>query len=309
MYALNDCNLYKTKKHYIKWAFTNCVVRLCNVTIYLILKYCGHLYNIHNLNRNASKVAISLTSFPDRIKVVWMTIDSLFHQSIMPGHICLYLSIEDFPEKEKNLPKSLLQYEKYGLEIFFVEDNIRPHKKYLYAMKQHPDWMVITVDDDIYYRDDMVAQLLKLHQQFPYCVCANIVHEIAYDLTAEHVLSYLKWQTPILNSPKASMFYVAIGCGGVLYPPNIFHESHKVFDIDEIKRICLTADDLWLKSQELLIGVAVAANAYYCMPPTIPTSQRVALINTNVGCYCNNDKQWHKLEEAYSLNKILKCYA
>lgn len=46
----------------------------------------------------------------------------------LPGHIVLYLSHEDFPKGKENLPETLLWFEYYGLEIKFVEDNIRSHK-------------------------------------------------------------------------------------------------------------------------------------------------------------------------------------
>ena len=67
-------------------------------------------------------LAVSLTSYPPRIGNLWMTIHSLFRQTILPGHIVLYLSHEDFPKGKENITG----YEFENWHIRFVgKDNAK----------------------------------------------------------------------------------------------------------------------------------------------------------------------------------------
>ena len=75
---------------------------------------------------------VSLTSFPMRIERIWITIESIFRQTYKPLSIILWLSKEQFPNGELDLPKGLIKMRKRGLEIKFVEGDIRSHKKYKY---------------------------------------------------------------------------------------------------------------------------------------------------------------------------------
>jgi hypothetical protein len=194
----------------------------------------------------------------------------------------------DFPNGEISLPKKLLSYKKCGLDIKFVDDNIKPHKKYLYAMKEHPEWTIITVDDDIYYRNDLIQELLNLHKLYPYAVCANTVHKIKIDKKKGSFCPYLTWNDAILESPMLSFENIAVGCNGVLYPADVFKKSKTALDIELIKRTSINADDLWLKAQEVLLRIPVCANKYYSTPPTIFRTKKIALMNTNTGIYINS---------------------
>ena len=100
------------------------------------------------IDRNG-KLIVSLTSFPARIELVWMTIASLMNQTMKPKKIILWLSEEQF-QTEESIPQTLLALRKRGLEIRFCED-IKPHKKYFHTMQEYPDDIVVTVDDDIFY--------------------------------------------------------------------------------------------------------------------------------------------------------------
>ena len=135
-YSLNDLNSYKGKNLFL-WVLTNCGYRifakLLNLWVYIRHLFCTYSKPSTNKNEN---IVVSLTSFPARINKVWMTIDSLMRQTVAPSSINLYLSEEDFPQKEKSLGTNLLRFKKYGLNIVWVKDNLRPHKKYLYAFHQ-----------------------------------------------------------------------------------------------------------------------------------------------------------------------------
>src|SRR5690606_7617272 len=75
-------------------------------------------------------IDISITSFPARIEEVNYTIETLFLQTVKADSITLYLSLDQFPDK--NIPEALSLQEKRGLNIEFVDDDLRSHKKYYY---------------------------------------------------------------------------------------------------------------------------------------------------------------------------------
>lgn len=289
---------YKKKSQMLPWLFTHAIYVLAQWLLAVLLR-CRYKFDSRLPILGGGNLAICLTSFPPRIGKLWMVIHSLFRQSTLPGHIVLYLSREDFPGGKDDLPDTLLWFEYYGLEIKFVDGNLRSHKKYYYAMKEHPEWDVITVDDDIYYRKDLVEQLVRLHQLNPKAVCANQVVELP--MANDEFADYFSWKLCYLDKPSFSFKYVAIGCGGIFYPTGIFQSTELAFDKKCIMENALSADDLWLKAHEINAGVGVMANSFYSCPPLLPSTQNSALYHVNCGAEHKNNKVWRFLSSEYHL--------
>lgn len=297
-YGANNKHLYKGKNIFL-YIVCNVMSRLCDIAMNLYLNFYSYwdLYP-KRLNGN-NEVIISLTSFPKRINKVWMVVDSMFHQKVQPGKIYMYLSKEEFPEERKNLPKRLLEYEKLGLNICFCECNLMPHNKYFYALQEFIDKCVITIDDDIYYRDDLISNLLELHKKHPHSICANKVCRIAFNDNAGF-MPYSQWKTPLCSN-MPSLFDVALGYGGVLYPAHVFWKND-VFDVQTLKELALKADDLWLKAHEIIQNIQVVTGEHYCIGPNILGAQTVSLMSTN--CSGENDIQWMKLCKYYGIKSF-----
>lgn len=264
------------------------------------------MLHFNKLNVEHKDIIISLTSFPARINTVWMTIYCLFQQKVMPGHIILTLSLEDFPKGLQDLPSKLLRLQDKGLEIKFVKENLKPHKKYYYVMKENPNSTVITVDDDMLYRDDMLYELLKLHEIYPHAVCANTVSKIGYSRNEKVFLPYADWEWVFSFKPVDSHSLMPIGVNGVLYPPHSVEKASILFDKGKIEKLALTTDDLWLKCCELIANVKVCGNSYYCTPPRIPSTASTALTLTNTGDNGRNDIQWNLLNKEFNLDKLFE---
>ena len=297
IYEANERHVYKKNNKFL-WIVCNVTFRMMDMFLIGYL----HLYQLLRLYPKPlvqpNDIVVSLTSFPKRIGKVWMVIDSMFHQQLPPEKVLLYLSKEEFPNERKGLPKRLLGYEKLGLEIHFRDDNMMPHKKYFYALQEFKNKSVITIDDDIYYRDDLILTLWKLHLQHPNSICANTINIIQFD--REHnFTSYKEWiRSYVPTAP--SLLNIAIGYNGVLYPPHIFH-SNEIFNINHIKSLALKADDLWLKAHEILQKIPVVSGEYYSCGPLIG-NQNVALFHSNAG-NDQNDVQWEKLCQYYQIDK------
>lgn len=237
------------------------------------------------------KLIISLTSYPKRLNNIDLCIKSLLNQKMKPDKIILFLG-EDTPRD--CLPKSLVDLEKVGLEICFVEDDLKPHKKYIYAMKMFPNDIIITVDDDIIYDRRLIKSLFNSYLKNPKCISARRVHRMKF--FNKNIQPYNMWDFGV-KSKTASFDLCAIGIGGVLYPPHSLHPD--AFDVNTLKEICLGADDIWLKYMELRNNIPVVyVKSTVEAPILIKDTQEVALSKQNVTMN-NNDKYIRNLEEKY----------
>ena len=248
------------------------------------------------LNRETRKnpVIVSLTTYSIRINTVAYTIASIMHQTVKPDRIILYLASDEF--NENNIPSMLKKQRKLGLEIKFCDD-LKSHKKYYYSMKDNPNAIIVTVDDDIIYQNDLLEKLLESYKRFPDCVSAMRVHRMKFK--DGKLCSYNEWKqrdkSQILE-PMMDLF--PTGCGGVLYPPHILHQD--VFNKKDIKGLCLNGDDIWLKIMAVKNNKKTVLAAWQEPLEYIDGTQSIGLFNQNV----NNNKNDEMLENV--INKYFK---
>lgn len=267
---------------------------------YLLDSYMPKYYktNKKSLFESGKKIEgliVSLTSFPARINDVWIPIESILHQSRLPERVILYLTRSQFTDQE--LPKSLIDLKKRGLEIKFVNDDIKAHTKYFYALNDFPEYLVITIDDDIYYDNYMIENLLNLHEAYPKSIIANRVHKIKYN--GKELLPYRKWEHNYSKKTNSHELF-ATGVYGILYQNELLSAHYK--DKYVLSTKCMQADDVWLKIMELLKGTKVATNKRYGKDPiTVGRSQKVRLNFGNVHTG-GNDEQLKAVLEHFNLS-------
>lgn len=240
-------------------------------------------------------IVVSLTSFPERIPFLPSVLESLVSQTVSADRIVVWLAGTQFPMRENDLSPELLEYKNKNVEFCWCED-LRPHKKYFYTMQQFPESIVITVDDDIVYANDLVEKLLKSYMRFPYAVSAMRAHQITFYQNGE-IKPYAEWKREIKHVGYPSMALVATGALGVLYPPHSLPKE--TFNIENINRFCLNADDLWLKIMELINNVPVVLADDNGRVNNIEGSQDVALWHTN-DSQCENDLQFKSIIMQYN---------
>ena len=233
-----------------KWKLLFKFNKLVAVTVFPFIA----LFQTHMGTDNNGEIIVSLTSFPARIDKVWITISSMMNQTLKPKRIILWLAEEQFPGKENDLPQNLIKLKNRGLEIRFCED-LRPHKKYYYTMKDNPEDIVVTVDDDMLYPENMLEQLWDAHKRNPNAVVCQYAHRITLDERG-NIKPYQEWESCYGESTMPDIRILPVGCGGVLYPQHCLDE--RVFNKEHIKSLCPQMDDLWLKSMALLKGTTSA---------------------------------------------------
>jgi len=285
--------LHKTKGKKGHLLIYRCIKLFLNV--YYPFK-CKVLKNVTSKNI-AKGTIISLTTFPARIDSVWITIETLLRQTVKPEKIILWLANSQFESKDK-LPNNLLNLEKRGLEIKLCDD-LRSHKKYYYTMKNHPNHIIITVDDDMFYPESLVESLLSTHKKFPNTICCNLAHLITVENGV--INKYQDWISGADGYDKPSYYLVPIGCEGVLYPPNSLDQN--VFNKEQIKELSPLADDLWLKAMATLKGIKTVKTDSKSFPfVNIFSFKDVSLTKLNVGEQMN-DKQLTKIIKTYPILK------
>lgn len=195
-------------------------------------------------------IVISLTSYHKRIDTLHLVIESLLRQTQKPDKIILWLSTVNFPDKV--LPELLLKQTQRGLEIQFVDEDIGPYKKFYYTLQQYSDSLLITVDDDVLYPNDLVAQLYQNYLQKPDTI--HCCRGRKMNLNADRQpLPYKQWDRGN-TEPQASPLIFPTGVAGVLYFPGALHEE--VLNKEAFLSLCPNTDDIWLKAMSLKNNVA-----------------------------------------------------
>lgn len=125
---------------------------------------------------NTEKIIVSMTSYPKRITNVGKSIFYLLtKQTVKPDEIHLWLSTEEFPNKEKSLPEDL-QIITYNDKVFlhWLPKNTYVHKRHEYFKMANDNDLVFLIDDDVFYDDDLIETVVKTHKKFNNCIiCYN----------------------------------------------------------------------------------------------------------------------------------------
>lgn len=232
------------------------------------------------------KLVCSLTSFPARIDELWVCIETIFRQTVKADEIVLWLATPQFPEHK--IPGSLQRCVEKGLTIRWVDEDLRSHKKYYYALQEYNDADIVLLDDDLYYPDQLLQNLLGMAKRHPQSICATRVHKMTYK--KGQLKPYREWVHNYNPRKEQSFndFFFTSGAG-TLIPTGIMPQD--VFNNKVFKEICFLADDVWLNLQARKAGIEIFTNEKYDKDEiSIGRSQGVKLVNDNVADG-GNDKQ------------------
>lgn len=194
-------------------------------------------------------IIISLTSYPARIESVYKTIRTLLHQSYLPDRIILWLAKEQFVS-ETSLPSNLLSLKKYGLEIRWYHD-ILAYKKLVPALKEFPDALIVTVDDDWYYSKNMLEILIEEHAHYPNdIICHAVTHPYLDENNQIHTNNSNQDY-----SGTASYFNKILGGSGALYSRRLL--DSEVFNEDCFLKEAPTNDDIFFWAMAVKKGTKI----------------------------------------------------
>ncbi|WP_300130427.1 glycosyltransferase [Duncaniella sp.] len=207
-----------------------------------------------NGDNKTAQVIVSLTSFPAAIEFVLPTVRSILAGTVLPDKIVLYLTYSQF--EDSGIPQELLDLSRENpiFEIRNYDSEIRSYRKLIPALKDFPEAVIVTIDDDTDYHPDMLASLLRLHRQFPDHVLAHRAKRILPDKPYKK-WPKLRWYHFLSGKIKISPAIIQTGVGGVLYPPHSLKED--MLDEKLFREMAPTTDDIWFWAAAVANGRTV----------------------------------------------------
>lgn len=246
-------------------------------------------YRRNYLRLPKTDAIICFTSFPARIGNVWLVIETLLRQRVLPQKVVLYISKLQFADKN-SIPSVLNQYVELGvLSIKLVDGDIRSHKKYWYAVSEYPESPIITIDDDIIYHSSFIDGLERAAAAHKNTIPCYYWTFMARDINNK-VLPYSKWTNKRSQFEESGISSdVFFGSGGGAYFP-VGSLTGADLSYDTLEKVCPLADDIWLNA-------IVRKNSYfpYGLPYTYSVPEwycrrNQTLHSVNNGA-CKNDEQ------------------
>lgn len=127
---------------------------------------------------------VTLTSWPKRINNLPIVLDSILKQTILPYKICINLSIEEFPQKEKSIPSNVMDFiheHNDIIEIHWLIHNTKTWKKIIPTLYRYPHDCIICIDDDLIYPNDFIETFVTKHQQEPLYPLSGVNYKLLED--------------------------------------------------------------------------------------------------------------------------------
>ena len=165
----------------------------------------------------------------------------------------LYLTYSQFGEN--GLPQEIINLANKN-PLFEVRDypNIRSYGKLIPALKDFPDAIIVTVDDDVWYHKNMLRDLLRLHEQLPNAILAHRAKIIKPEKPYRKWSKY-RWYDFIFKKIHVNPRILQTGVGGVLYPPHSLCED--MLDEKLFTEIAPTTDDIWFWAAAVMNNVPI----------------------------------------------------
>ena len=187
----------------------------------------------------SQQVVVSLTSFPAAISFATRAIQSVLGVSVLPDKVVLYLTFSQFGEQ--GLPEDLqaLADNEPRFEIRDYPRDIRSYRKLYPALKDFPDAVIVTIDDDVAYHKNMLRDLLRLHKEYPRAVLAHRAKLIKPDKPYGKWRKY-RWYHFVGKRIHTSFRNIQTG---VLYPPHSL--CGEMIDEAQFTKLAPTTDDIW----------------------------------------------------------------
>ena len=189
------------------------------------------------LNQKQPRTIVSMTSFPDRMAGLHLTVRSLLEQTVPADLLIIWLAASQFPHGMDDVPESLTALLSERCVIGWCED-YRSYKKLIPTLLEFPDSTVITADDDIIYEPKLIEKLLRGAEAHPDCVIASRVTKVnrINDVLFVDTGGCSYWENP-------SYLNKLVGCAGCLYPPHCLDDE--VQNVEAFMSLAPTSDDVW----------------------------------------------------------------
>jgi hypothetical protein len=184
------------------------------------------------------KFEVSVTTHPARFNALAISLSALKAQILQPQSINVYIADADMAV----LPNSIRELEKSGYITINSCDDLGSGKKLIPALKAQRNLPIITIDDDLYFENELFLHLMINHYLYPDAIIAARVHRLAVN-EAGDVLPFSTWHKHYdLTEGPAKDLMPTTGAG-TLFPSKALHEDAS--DSALYTKLSHNTDDLW----------------------------------------------------------------
>jgi len=255
--------------------------------------------NLDELIPEQKQVIVSMTSFPAAIPYAVRAVQSILENTVRPDKMVLYLTFSQFNESE--IPRELQELSDKNpvFEVRNYDEDIRSYRKLIPALKDFPNDIIVTVDDDVWYHKNMLRDLLDLHKQIPDSIIANRAKRIKMNAPYRKWKKY-RWYSFLTKKLHFKFCNIQTGVGGVLYPPHSL--KSEMLDSNLFTKIAPTTDDIWFWAAAVANGTKIVPFPFgrYNKPRGLEKPKELSLKTVNFKSKMDLNRE--------ALEKILEEY-
>ena len=196
------------------------------------------------------KFEVSVTSHPARFNALALSLKALKSQILQPQSINVFIAETDIAV----LPDSIKELEKSGFIKISPCEDLGSGKKLIPALKVQSNLPIITIDDDLYFENDLFLHLMINHYLYPDAIIAARVHQLAVN-DSKDVLPFSAWHKHYDLSEGPSNDLMPTSGAGTLFPPKAMHEDASNAAL--YTELSHNTDDLWWYFQARRKGTLV----------------------------------------------------
>jgi protein O-GlcNAc transferase len=196
------------------------------------------------------KFEVSVTSHPARFNALALSLAALKSQILQPQSINVFIAETDIAV----LPDSIKELEKSGFIKISPCEDLGSGKKLIPALKVQSNLPIITIDDDLYFENDLFLHLMINHYLYPNAIIAARVHQLAVN-DSNDVLPFSTWHKHYDLSEGPSNDLMPTSGAGTLFPPKAMHEDASNAAL--YRELSHNTDDLWWYFQARRKGTLV----------------------------------------------------
>ena len=218
------------------------------------------------------KFEVSVTSHPARFNALAISLTALKTQILQPQMIKLFIADADMAA----LPDAIKELENSGYITIVSCEDLGSGKKLIPALKTQRNLPIITIDDDLYYENDLFLHLMINHYLYPKAIIAARVHRLVENDSGE-VLPFSNWQKLYDLSEGPAKDLMPTTGAGTLFPPKVMHED--AADTALYTKLSYNTDDLWWFFQARRKGTLIRRLSGLDLLNFIDSTQEVGLWN------------------------------
>ena len=196
------------------------------------------------------KFEVSVTSHPARFNALALSLKALKSQILQPQSINVFIAKTDIAA----LPDSIKELEKSGFIKISPCEDLGSGKKLIPALKVQSNLPIITIDDDLYFENDLFLHLMINHYLYPDAIIEARVHQLAVN-DSNDVLPFSTWHKHYDLSEGPSNDLMPTSGAGTLFPPKAMHEDASNASL--YRELSHNTDDLWWYFQARRKGTLV----------------------------------------------------